>query len=53
MPPTPESSFIGIELSESQLRAATVNNEGVIGERREAELHADGLVIELIEYTHF
>ena len=44
MPTTPESSFIGIELSESKLRAATVNNEGVIGERREAELHADGLV---------
>ena len=49
MPATPESSFIGIELSGSKLRAATVNNEGVIGERREAELHADGLVAQVAE----
>ena len=49
MPPTSESSFIGIELSESKLRAATVNNEGVIGERREAELHADGLVAQVAQ----
>ena len=39
-----ESSFIGIELSGSKLRAATVNVEGVIGERREAQLEVDGLV---------
>ena len=44
MPPTSESGFIGIELSGSKLRAATVNSEGVIGERREAQLQADGLV---------
>jgi glucokinase len=44
MPPTLKSSFIGIELCGSKLRAATVNNEGVIGERREAPLHAEGLV---------
>jgi glucokinase len=44
MPPESESSFIGIELSGSKLRAATVDHEGVIGERREAELKADGLV---------
>lgn len=44
MPPQSDSSFIGIELSESKLRAATVNNEGVITERREADLQADGLV---------
>ena len=44
MPPTSESGFIGIELSESKLRAATVNHEGVVGERREAKLHPDGLV---------
>lgn len=44
MPSTSESKFIGIELTGSKLRAATVDNEGVIGERREAELHADGLV---------
>src|SRR6266540_5317038 len=44
MPPQSESSFIGIELSGSKLRAATVNNDGVIGERREAQVQADGLV---------
>ncbi len=44
MPPKSESSFIGIELSGSKLRAATVDNEGVIGERREAPLETDGLV---------
>lgn len=44
MPPQSESSFIGIELSGSQLRGATVSGEGVIGERREAELQRDGLV---------
>jgi len=44
MPFRSESSFIGIELSGSKLRAATVNNEGVIGERREDRLQKDGLV---------
>ncbi len=44
MPPKSESSFIGIEFSGSKLRAATVDSEGVIGERRELELQADGLV---------
>src|SRR6266498_4187460 len=44
MPPQSESSFIGIELSGSRLRAATVNDDGVIGERREAQVQADGLV---------
>lgn len=44
MPPKLESSFIGIELSGAKLRAATVDNEGVIGERREALLQTDGLV---------
>jgi glucokinase len=44
MPPQSELSFIGIELSGSKLRAATVDNEGVIGERREANLQTDGLV---------
>src|SRR6266513_2339333 len=44
MPPQLESSFIGIEFSGSKLRAATVNNVGVIGERREAQLQANGLV---------
>ena len=44
MPPKSESSLIGIELSGSKLRAATVDNEGVVGERREAQLQTDGLV---------
>jgi glucokinase len=44
MPPESESSYIGIELSGSTLRAATVSAKGVIGERREADLKADGLV---------
>lgn len=48
-PPKPESNFIGVELSGSTLRAATVNNEGVIGERREAQLQAEGLVGQVVE----
>ena len=44
MSPNSQSRFIGIELSGSKLRAATVSDEGVIGERREAELQTDGLV---------
>lgn len=44
MPSKSESSFIGIELSGARLRAATVDNDGVIGERREALLETDGLV---------
>jgi glucokinase len=44
MPSKSDSKFIGIELTGSKLRAATVDNEGVIGERYEAELQADGLV---------
>ena len=44
MPPKSESSFIGIDLSGSNLRAATVDQEGVIGERREAQVQTDGLV---------
>ena len=44
MPPKSESNFIGIELCPSLIRAATVNGEGVIGERREAQLQKDGVV---------
>lgn len=44
MPSQSESGFIGIEFSGSKLCAVTVSNEGVIGERREAKLQADGLV---------
>jgi glucokinase len=44
MPPQSQSSFIGIELCSSKLRAVKVNNEGVIADRREAPLEKDGLV---------
>ena len=49
MPSKSDSKFIGIELTGSKLRAATVDNEGVIGERYEAELQADGLVGQVIQ----
>ena len=49
MSPQSESNFIGIELSGSKLRGATVNSEGVIGERREAPLQADGLVGQVVQ----
>jgi glucokinase len=49
MPPKSQSSFIGIELSGSRLRAATVDSEGVIGERREAQLQTDGLVAQVAQ----
>lgn len=44
MPPDSQSSFIGIELSGSRLRAARVSDEGVISERLEAETKPDNLV---------
>src|SRR6185503_15348492 len=44
MSPNSQSSFIGIELCGSKLRAATVSDEGVVDERREAQLEKDGLV---------
>lgn len=44
MPPKSEASFIGIEFSGSKLRAAAVDGEGAIGERRELGLQSDGLV---------
>ena len=47
MPPESESSFIGIELSGSRLRAARVNHEGVISERLEAKVEVDNLVGQL------
>jgi glucokinase len=49
MPPKSESNFIGIELSGSKLRAATVSNEGVIGERRTAEAEPDTVVRQLTQ----
>ncbi len=48
-PPNSETKFIGIELSASQLRAATVNNEGVIEQRREAALQPDGVVSQIAD----
>jgi glucokinase len=49
MPPQTESSLIGIEFSGSKIRAATVNSEGVIGERREAQVRTDGLVEQVVQ----
>ena len=45
--PTSESSFIGIELCGSRLRAATVNNEGAISERAEAEIQPEGMLAQI------
>jgi glucokinase len=47
MPPQSDSNFIGIELSGTKLRGATVDNEGVIGERLETQLEPDGLVTQV------
>jgi glucokinase len=44
-----KSNFIGVELSEFRLRGATVNHEGVIGERREVKLQKDGLVGQVVQ----
>lgn len=52
MPPQSESRFIGIEFSGSLLRAAAVNNDGVIGERREAQLQANGLVGQMTQLVN-
>jgi glucokinase len=49
MSPQSESSFIGIELCGSKIRAALVNDEGVIGERREEPLQAEGLVAQVTQ----
>src|SRR5688572_8666413 len=49
MSPQSESSFIGIEFSGSKLRGATVNNDGVSGERREVQLQANGLAKQVIQ----
>src|ERR1044071_4000261 len=44
MPANSKSTFIGIEFCGSQMRGATVTNEGLVGERTTAELQGDGLV---------
>jgi len=49
MPSNSQSNFIGLELSGSKLRAATVNQEGVIGERREAKLQKEGLIEQVVQ----
>lgn len=52
MSPKTESNFIGIELSGSKLRAATVSSEGVIAERREAQVEAEGLVSQVAQLVN-
>jgi glucokinase len=42
--PKSNSTFIGLELCGSKLRGATVNSEGVIGQRSEGVVESDGLV---------
>lgn len=42
-----EKGFIGIDLSGPVLRAAIVNDNGEITERREAPIEADGLVAQV------
>ncbi|HEX9628374.1 MAG TPA: ROK family protein [Pyrinomonadaceae bacterium] len=45
--PKSETYFIGIELCGTKLRAATVDNEGVIRERREEPLEAENLIAQV------
>ena len=49
MSPQSESSFVGIEFSGSKLRAATVNNEGVVLDRREVQLNSDSIVSQIAQ----
>jgi glucokinase len=44
-----ERSFIGIDLSGSKLCAATVNNDGLIGERLEVPMERESLVDQLAQ----
>ena len=46
-PPKSDKTFIGIEVCGGKLRAATVDNEGVIAERMEEPLEAQDLVAQL------
>jgi len=46
------SSFIGIELCGSQMRGAAVSSEGLIGERTEADLQADGFVAQVAQLVN-
>ena len=47
-----ESSFIGIDLSGSKLRAATVSGDGQIGERRESPVEREGLVAQVSQVVN-
>src|SRR6266550_7931985 len=46
-PPKSEANFIGIELCGGKLRAATVDNDGVIRERHEEPLEAENLIAQV------
>ncbi len=46
-PPKSDTYFIGIELCGAKLRAATVDNEGVIRERREEPLETENLIVQV------
>jgi glucokinase len=52
MPPQSESSFIGIEFSGSKLRAATVNHDGQVVERREEVVKGNGVVGQVAELVN-
>jgi len=52
MPAKSESNFIGIDLSGLKLRAATVNAEGAIAERREAPVQPDSLIAQVTEVVN-
>jgi glucokinase len=52
MPPTTDSSFIGIELCGPKLRGATVHGEGVIANRAEMVVQPDNLISQVAELTN-
>lgn len=52
MPPSTDSSFIGIELCGPKLRGATVHGEGVIANRAEMVVQTDSLISQIAELTN-
>jgi glucokinase len=48
-PPKSETSFIGIDLCGAKLRAAIVNDEGLISERRESALKPESVVSQVAD----
>jgi glucokinase len=50
--PDSETTFIGIELCGGKLRGATVDGEGTIGQRIEAEVETDGLVTQIAKVVN-